>query len=68
MYNTINTRYHLANMERLVESSTEPGRSPDGYFMDETLARFELERMGKPIPDWRVKGIVSRGSLPRLKP
>ena len=40
-------------MDNLVNSNMKHGEVPESYFMEKTLARSELEKIGKPISDRR---------------
>ena len=44
-------------MDKLLNSNMEQGEGPDSYFMEKTLARSELEKMGEMISDRRFKDI-----------
>ena len=43
-------------MDKLVNSNMKQGEDPESYFMEMTLARSELERMGETISDRRFQG------------
>ena len=44
-------------MDKLVNTTMKQGENPDGYFMEKTLARAELEKMGELISDRRFQDI-----------
>ena len=44
-------------MDKLVNTNMEQGEDPDSYFLEKTLARSELEKMGEMISDCRFKDI-----------
>ena len=54
-------------MEKLVNTSMKQGQDPDDYFMEKTLARSELEKMGEPISDRRFKDIYGQGLTAEYK-
>ena len=46
-----------AKMDNLVNSNMKQGEDPDSYFMEKTLARSELEKLGETISDRSFKDI-----------
>ena len=48
-------------MDKLVNSNMKQAEDPDSYFMEKTLARSELEKMGETISDRRFKDICVQG-------
>ena len=60
-YNKVTDEVIRSKMDKLVNSNMEQGVDPDSYFMEKTLARSELEKMGEPITDRTFKDICVQG-------
>ena len=56
-YNKVTDEVIRAKMDKLVNSNMGQGEDPDSYFMENTLARSEGEKMGEMISDRRFKDI-----------
>ena len=56
-----------ATMDKLVNTSMKQGHDPDDYFMEKTLARAELEKMGESISDRRFKDVCVQGFTAEYK-
>ena len=54
-------------MDKLVNTSMKQGHDPDDYFMEKTLARAELEKMGESISDRRFKDVCVQGFTAEYK-
>lgn len=54
-------------MDKLVNSSMKQGQDPDDFFMEKTLARVELEKMGEPISERTFKDICAQGFTSECK-
>lgn len=60
-YNKVTDEVIRAKMETLVNTPMTDQQDPDDFFMEKTLARAELEKMGEPISDRRFKDICVTG-------
>ena len=60
-YNNVTDEVVRATMEKLVNTSMKQGQNPDDFFMEKTLARAELAKMGEPMTDRRFKDICVQG-------
>ena len=56
-YNKVTGALIRAKMDKLVNSNIKQGEDPDSHFMEKTIARSELEKMGETISDRRFKDI-----------
>ena len=54
-------------MEKLVNISMKQSQDRYDYFMEKTLARAELEKMGEPISDRRFNDICVQGFTAEYK-
>ena len=66
-YNKVTDEVIWAKMDKLVNTNMEQGEDPDSYFMEKTLARSELEKMGEMISDRRFKDICLQGFTSEYK-
>ena len=46
-YNKVTDEAILATVEKLVNTSIKQGQDPNDYLMEKTVARYEIDRMGK---------------------
>ena len=60
-HNKVTNEVARATMEKLVNTSMKQGQDPDEFFMEKTLARAELAKMGEPMTDRRFKDICVQG-------
>ena len=54
-------------MDKFVNCSMNHGGDPGSYFMEQTLARYELEKMSELMSDCRFKEIRVQGSTAEYK-
>ena len=66
-YNKVTDEVIRAKMDTLVNTNMEQGEDPDAYFMEKTLARCVLEKMGEMISDRRLKDICAQGFTAEYK-
>ena len=66
-YSKVTDEVIRAKMDKLVNTNMEQGEDPDSYFMEKTLARSELEKMGEMISDRRFKDICVQGFTAEYK-
>ena len=66
-YNKVTDEVIRAKMDNLVNTNMERGENLDSYFMEKTLARSELEKMGEMISDRRFKDVCVQGFTAEYK-
>ena len=66
-YNKVTDEVIRAKMDKLVNTNMEQGEDPDSYFIEKTLARSELEKMGEMISDRRFKDVCVQGFTAKYK-
>lgn len=50
-------------MDKLVDSPMQPDQDTDDFFMEKTLARAELEKIGDPLSDRRFQDMCLQGFI-----
>ena len=66
-YNKVTDDLIRSTMDKLVDSTMQLGQDPHEFFVEKTLARAELEKMGEPISDRRFKDIFVQGFTAEYK-
>ena len=66
-YKKVTDEVIRSTTDKPVNTTMKQGEDPDDYFKEKTLARVELEKMGEPISDRRLKDICVQGFTSEYK-